>query len=93
MIETTLGYSSNLIVYQAQSFGDHCFIYLFILRFFLFPFSPQSPSVPSCIFLVVGPSSCGMWDGASEWPDERCHVRAQDPNQRNPGLLQRSAQT
>ena len=21
-----------------------------------------------------------MWDAASTWPDERCHVRAQDPN-------------
>ena len=63
------------------------------LRFYLFPFSPQSPPVHSCIFLVVGPSSCGMWDATSVWPDERCHVRAQDPNQRNPGLLQHSVQT
>uniref|UniRef100_A0A9L0T568 Potassium channel tetramerization domain containing 19 n=1 Tax=Equus caballus TaxID=9796 RepID=A0A9L0T568_HORSE len=43
--------------------------------------------------LVAGPSSCGIWDAASTWPDERCHVRAQDPNQRNPGGLQRSART
>ena len=27
-----------------------------------------------------------MWDAASARPDERCHVHAQDPNQRNPGL-------
>ena len=33
---------------------------------FFFPFSPQSPLVHSCIFLVVGLSSCGMWDAASE---------------------------
>ena len=25
-----------------------------------------------------------MWDAASAWPDERCHVCAQDPNRRNP---------
>uniref|UniRef100_A0A9L0TNW7 Jupiter microtubule associated homolog 1 n=1 Tax=Equus caballus TaxID=9796 RepID=A0A9L0TNW7_HORSE len=39
---------------------------------------------------VAGPSSCGIWDTTSTWPDERCHVRAQDPN---PGLLRRNAQT
>ena len=27
-----------------------------------------------------------MWDAASAWPDERCHVCAQDTTQRNPGL-------
>src|SRR3712207_3496904 len=26
-----------------------------------------------------------MWDAASAWLDERCHVRAQDSNQRNTG--------
>ena len=26
-----------------------------------------------------------MWDAASAWLDERCHVCAQDPNQRNLG--------
>ena len=51
--------------------------------FNFFPFSPQSRTVHSCIFLVVGPSSCGMWDAASAWFDEQCHVRAQDSNQRN----------
>uniref|UniRef100_A0A9L0K5C3 Sperm associated antigen 16 n=1 Tax=Equus asinus TaxID=9793 RepID=A0A9L0K5C3_EQUAS len=39
---------------------------------------------------VAGPSSCGMWDATSMWPDERCHVRAQDPN---PGPLQWSVRT
>uniref|UniRef100_A0A9L0IGC8 Autophagy related 7 n=1 Tax=Equus asinus TaxID=9793 RepID=A0A9L0IGC8_EQUAS len=43
------------------------------------------PPVHSCIFFVVGPSSCGMWDAASAWFDEQCHVRAQDSNQRNTG--------
>ena len=26
-----------------------------------------------------------MWDAASAWLDEQCHVRAQDSNQRNTG--------
>src|SRR3712207_8955294 len=34
---------------------------------------------------VVGSSSCGMWDAASAWSDEQCHVRAQDSNQQNTG--------
>ena len=61
--------------------------FLFFLKIFFFPFfSSQSPSVHSYIFFVVGPSSCGMWDAASAWLDEQCHVRAQDSNQRNTGL-------
>ena len=61
-------------------------IYVFesVFSFFkdyIFPFSPQSPPVHGWVFLVVGPSSCGMWDAPSAWPDERCHVRAQDPTQ------------
>src|SRR3712207_7687772 len=43
------------------------------------------PILHSCIFFVVGPSSCSMWDAASAWFDEQCHVRAQDSNQRNTG--------
>ena len=54
-----------------------------ILFFFLF--SPQSPPVHSCIFFVVGPTSCGMWDAASAWCDEQGHVHDQDSNQRNTG--------
>ena len=57
----------------------------FFLRFYLSPFSPQSPPVHSCIFFVVGPSSCGMWDAASAWFKEQCHVCAQDLNQQNTG--------
>src|SRR3712207_8320563 len=58
---------------------------IFFLKILFFPFSPQSPPVHSCIFFVVGPSSCGIWDAASAWFDEQCHVRAQDSNQRNTG--------
>ena len=32
------------------------------------------------VYIVVGPSSCGMWDAASAWPNEQCHISAQDPN-------------
>ena len=67
--------------------------FFFLKKDFIFPFSPQSPPVHSCIFLVVGPSSCGMWDAASAWPDECCHVPAQDSNGRNPGLLKQSVRT
>ena len=63
------------------------------LKDFIFPFSPQSPLEYSCAFLVVGPSSCGMWEAASAWPVERCHVHAQDPNQRNPGPPKQSMRT
>ena len=42
----------------------------FFFKDFIFPFSPQSPLVHSCIFLVVGPSSCGIWDVTSAWLDE-----------------------
>ena len=64
-----------------------CVLYLFLKTFIIFfPFSPQSPPVHSCIFFIVGPSSCGMWDAASVWFDEQCHVRTQDSNQRNTGL-------
>ena len=45
---------------------------------FIFSFFSQSSLVHSCIFLVVGPSSCGVWDAASAWLDGQCHVRAQD---------------
>ena len=65
---------------------EHVFIYLlaidssssscFFFKDFFIPFSPQSPPVHSCIFFVVGPSSCGIWDTASAWFDEQCHVRA-----------------
>ena len=56
------------------------FSFLFFFKDFISPFSLQSLLVHSCIFLVVGPSSCGMWDAASAWLDEQCHVRTQDSN-------------
>ena len=60
--------------------------YLFFLKIFcFFPFSPQGTPVHSRIFLLVGPSSYGIWDAASAWFDEQCHVRAQDLNQWNTG--------
>ena len=33
----------------------------------------------------MSPSICGMWEAASAWPHEQCHVRVQDSNQRNTG--------
>ena len=58
--------------------------FFFKILFFSF-FSPKPP-VHSCIFFVVGPYSCGMWDAASAWFDEQCHVHAQDSDQGNTGL-------
>ena len=57
----------------------------FFLKILFSSFFPQSPPVHSCIFFVVGPSSCGMWDAASAWFGEQCHVRTQDSNQRKTG--------
>ena len=63
----------------------HPFAFFFFKDFIFFPFSPQSPPVHSCIFFVVGPSDCGVWDAALAWFDEQSHVRAQDSKQRNTG--------
>ena len=49
-------------------------------KIFYFSFFSQRPLVHSCVFLVMGPSSSGMWDAASAWLDERCHVHTQDLN-------------
>ena len=68
------------------------FIFLFYL-FYFFPFYPQSPPVHSCIFFIVGASSCGMWDAASAWFDEQCHVRAQIRTNETLGHLQWSMRT
>ena len=59
--------------------------FFFFFKILFCPFSPHSPPVRSCIFFIVGPSSCGMWDATSAWFDEQCHVNAQDSNQRNTG--------
>ena len=89
--------SSNLEFYFHSFVDAHptlfSFLSFFFLKIFFFRFSPQSPPVHSCIFLVVGPSSCGMWDTASAWLDEQCHVRVQDSNLRNTGLPQQSTGT
>ena len=66
---------------------------LFLLKILFFPFSLKTPLVHSCVFLVVGPSSCGMWDAVSAWLDERYHVPTQDLNQRKPGPLKWSMRT
>ena len=86
---------NSLLVSSGQQEPFIFFFLIFIFKDFLFPFSPQSPPVHRRVFffLVVGPSSCGMWDTVSAWPDERCHVRAQDPNQGNSGPLRRSVRT
>ena len=63
----------------------------FFFKDFIFSFfSPKPPGTELCI-LVVSPSSCGMWDAASEWLDERCHVRTQDSNWQSPGPPKQSA--
>ena len=61
--------------------------------FFFLLYLPKSPLVHRLYILVAGPSSCAMWDTASTWPDEQCHVHTQDPNRWNPGSPQRSAWT
>nr|XP_044617552.1 craniofacial development protein 1 isoform X2 [Equus asinus] len=45
---------------------------------------PQT-NVPSALPSLPAGSGCGMWDAASAWFDEQCHVPAQDLNQRNTG--------
>ena len=57
-----------------------------------FLFFPVLLLVPKASQYIVVCSSCEclwlwMWDAASAWPDEWCHVLAWDPNQWNPGLL------
>ena len=69
------------------------FFFNFFFKDFIFPFSPKAPRVHSCVFLTVSPSCCGIWDAALAWLDERCHVRTQDSNWRNPGTLKRSVGT
>ena len=81
--------SLNFFSWKQRKMLDKIFFLLKIL------FSPKAPRyiVHSCVFLVVGPSSCGMWDATSAWPEEWCHVHAQDSNWWNPGLLKQSTRT
>ena len=54
--------------------------------FFFFPFFLSLKPPGTQLYIpVVSVSGCAMWDAISAWPDEQCHVCAQDPNQRNPG--------
>ena len=75
--------------FLSKDFYFYLFFYFILFYFFkdfiFFLFLPKAPLVHSCIFFVVGPSSCGMWDAASVWFDEQCHVHAQDSKQRNTG--------
>ena len=52
-------------------------------KFFFLLFLPLSPQY-IVVYLVVGPSSCGISDAASAWPDVRCHVRPEDLNPMKP---------
>ena len=63
--------------------------------FFLFflLYLPQSPCTQLYI-LVAGPPSCGLlWDAASTWADERCHVCAQDANPGPPAAERKNLTT
>ena len=42
----------------------------FFLRFYFSFFSSKPSGTQLYIFLVVGPSSCGMWDATSAWLNE-----------------------
>ena len=57
----------------------------FFFKILLFSFFSPKPFSPQLYILVVGPSSCGMWDAVSAPLHELCHVRARDLNRRNPG--------
>ena len=102
LVRTTLLDSSRgacLGSWRAQTSGHHLQTRtlklslgdLFFLKILFFPFSPQSPLVHSCIFFVVCPSSCSMWDSASAWFDEQSAPRIR--TNETLGRLQRSMQT
>ena len=46
-------------------------LFFFLKRFCFSFFLPKAMWGHSCVFLVVGPCSCGMCDAASAWLDER----------------------
>nr|XP_044601069.1 uncharacterized protein C12orf40-like isoform X5 [Equus asinus] len=46
-----------------------------------------SPSYKTAQFGTLFERLNSMWDTASMWPDEWCHVRVQDPNRQNLGPL------
>ena len=61
-----------------------------ILFFFLL-FLPNPPQY-LVAYLVLGLSSCGMWDTTSAWPYEQCHVCVQDPNGETLGRRSRACE-
>ena len=67
------------------TWANNCCQSFLLLLFYL----PKPPCTQLYI-LFACPSSCGMWDAASTWTDEWCHVCTQDPN---PGPPQRSTRT
>ena len=83
--------------YPGINIWDHVYSkYLSIILscfFFFLLFLPKSPQNMVVYFLVVGPSSCGIWDAASTQPYEQCHGCAQDLNLGNPGPPKRSSHT
>ena len=85
LVSLTIHSHPKEMFYPLPPLRSCCFFFFFFFKILFFPLSPQSPPVHSCILFVVGPSSCGVWDAASAWSDEQCHVHAQDSNQRNTG--------
>ena len=51
---------------------------------FLLLFHPKAPSY-IVVYSSCSPTGSAMWDTASAWLDEQCHVHALDLNQRNSG--------
>ena len=68
-----------------QNYFQHLLFFFFKDFFIFFLFLPKAPRYIVVYSSLWGPSSCGMWDAASAWFDEQCHVCAQDSNQRNTG--------
>ena len=91
--------STWLTVLQTKGLKKFSFYFLlcfvlgfleFFLKLLCFLLLPKAPRYIVVYFSVVGPSSCGMRDAASAWPDERGRVGAQDPNLGNPGPPEQS---
>ena len=84
--------SSTVLSFFFSSLAPELTTVAHLLGFFLSFFSSNPPGTQLFI-LVAGPSSCGMWNAASAWPDEQCHVCTQDLNQQNLGPPKQSAGT
>ena len=68
--------SASMRVTTSQYLHQHLLFYIFFSSCFISP----NPPCTQLYILVASPSSCGMWDAVSTWPDEQCYARAQDPN-------------